>query len=347
MKILCALSSIEFTCEHIPGTFHSREIAHPIFSLPQKRLLAMTGKWAEGGLTPTDSYLLFLALLQSTDLIEWRIPVMRSEQTDSIVANNMEHLLRTVIKLPTVPNYEEVFPHYAISPDTRYLANVKYWIQNWHDRYDEFKSGYRSAHESAIIIRRENALARLIKSPHKKPADYAHALAEWAASAGSFPTFSVSSPFGSSLHAPIPCAEFWKEIIVRCTKDDYIFSIPDADLQELRDHCFDNIDAGSIFSHALFAILKRASERKNTFLDLGDPDIHSTYRILSSQQTAESANMTALIDSAPSTEPLREHYPSQFAFIRAKMRWNMAQKYGSSDSPDGPVPSASDPSDPV
>ena len=333
MKILCALSSIEFTCDHIPGTFYSRELAHPIFSLPQKRLLAMTGKWAEGGLTPTDSYLLFLALLNSTELIEWRIPAMRSPDTDSIVANNMEALLRTVIRLHTVPNYDTVFPHYAISQDTRYLANVRYWIQNWQDRYDEFKSGYKSAHESAIILRRENALARMIKSPHKKPSDYAHSLAEWAAMAGAFPSFIITSPFGSSLDAKITCAEFWKEIIIRCTKDDYIFSIPDNDLQELITHCEEHIDPGSIFSHALFTILRKAASRKKTFLDLGDPDIHSTYRILSTQQTAEAANLMALIDSAPATKPLREQYPSQFAFIRAMMRWNMAQRYGTSSSP--------------
>jgi len=330
MKILCAMSSVEFTCEHIPGSFHSGELTHPIFSLPQKRLLAMTGKWAEGGLTPTDSYLLFLALLNSTELVEWRIPVMRSPDTDSIVANNMEHLLRTVIKLPTIPSYEEVFPHYAVSTDTRYLGNVKYWIQNWHDRYNDYKAGYKSAHESAIIIRRENALARLIKSPHKKPADYAHALADWAASAGSFPTFLVTSPFGSSLNHQITCSDFWKEIIIRCTKDDYIFSIPDADLSELITHCEDHVDAGSIFSHALFTILRRAASRKKTFLDLGDPDIHSSYRILSSQQSAESANLIALIDSAPDDKPIREHYPSQFAYMKALMRWNMAQRYGRS-----------------
>ena len=332
MKILCALSSIEFDCSHFPGTFYSRELSHPIFSLPQKKLLAATAKWSSGELTPTDSYLLFLSLLRSSDLIDWRVPVIRTEQTNSIVANNMEALLRTVIKLNTVSDPDQIFPHYAISQDTRTLSNVRYWIENWQHAYEEYKSGYRSAHESAVLIRREAALARMIKNPHRPISAYSGELSIWAATAGNFPTFLVSSPFGSSLGQQISCAEFWKEIIVRCTKNDYIFSIPDSDLQELLEHCEEHIPIGSIYSHALFKILRSAQDRKKTFLDIGDPDVKSSYSLISSATTVESANMKALIDSAPSTEPRLEEYPSKFAYQRAKLRWDMAKKYAK-DSP--------------
>lgn len=332
MKILCSLSSLEFSCDHFPGTFYSRELHHPIFLLPQRKLLPYASKWASGSLTPTDSYLLFLALLRSSDLIEWRVPVSQCEQTASIVANNMESLLRTVIKLNTVTSHEEIFPHYAISNDTRFLTNVKYWIDNWEHCYQDFKSGYKSAHESAILIRRENALARLIKNPHRPISSYSGELSHWAEQAGQFPTFLVSSPFGSSLGQKISCAEFWKEIIVRCTKNDYIFSIPDGDLLELIEHCEEHIPIGSIFSHALFKILRDAQSRKRTFLDLGDPDLKSSYTLISSSANVEDANMKALIDSAPAEEPVREQYPSQFAYQKAKLRWDMAKKFGTSSA---------------
>lgn len=332
MKILCSLSSIEFECSHFPGTFYSRELSHPIFQLPQKKLLAATGKWASGELTPTDSYLLFLALLRSSDLIEWRVPVSRTEQTDSIVANNMESLLRTVIKLNTISEPELVFPHYAISNDTRFLSNVRYWIENWEHSYKEFKSGYKSAHESAILVRRENALARMIKNPHKPISSYSSELGHWASQAGAFPTFTVKSPFGSNLGTDISCSDFWKEIISRCTRNEYIFSIPDADLQELIEHCEEHIPIGSIYSHALFKILRDAQSRKRNFLDIGDPDLKSSYSLISSSASVESANMKALIDSAPLEAPIREQYPSQFAYAKAKLRWDMAKKFGTSVS---------------
>lgn len=334
MKILCALSSIEFDCSHFPGTFYSRELHHPIFSLPQKKLLAATSKWSSGELTSTDSYLLFLSLLRSSDLIDWRVPVIRTEQTDSIIANNMESLLRTVIKLNTVSDPAQTFPHYAISQDTRTLANVRYWIENWQHAYDEHKSGYKSAHESAALIRRENALARMIKNPHRPISAYSGELSIWAAAAGNFPTFPVSSPFGSSFGQQITCADFWKEIIVRCTKNDYIFSIPDGDLIELIEHCEEHIPIGSIYSHALFKILRDAQSRKRNFLDIGDPDVKSSYSLISSSASVESANMKALVDSAPATEPRIEQYPSRFAYQKAKLRWDMARKYAKDQASD-------------
>lgn len=335
MKILCSLSSVEFSVDHFPGTFYSREFYHPIFDLPQRKLLGYTGKWAAGHLTPTDSYLLFLSLLHSSNLVEWRVPVARTEQTEALVANNMEALIRSVIRLNTVTNPDQVFPHYAISNDTRFLSNVQYWIENWDHCYKEFKAGYRSAHESSALIRRENALSRLIRNPYKSVASYAAELAHWASQAGTFPTFLTTSPF-SKEPAQIPCADLWKEIIIRCARNEYIFGIPDRDLQELMLHCEDNIPMGSIQSHLLHRVLKDAIGRKRIFLDLGDPDIKTSYTILENSQSVEDANMKALIDSAPAELPVREHYPSEFQYRRAKLRWEMAQKFGRANPKEPP-----------
>ena len=112
MKILCSKSGIEFTAEHFPGTFFSRELSHPIFSLEQKKLLSYTGKWAAGELTPTDSYLLFLALLNSSEQIQFRTSCKRTPLTNSIVANNMEYLVRTVIKLNAIRTPGTLFPYF-------------------------------------------------------------------------------------------------------------------------------------------------------------------------------------------------------------------------------------------
>lgn len=158
MKILCALSGLEFTCEHFPGTFHTREANHPIFQLPQKKLLASLGKWSSGELTQTDSYLLFIALLHSTELVHFRTSIYRTEKTDALIANNMESLARAIIKMNAIRDTEKVFPSYVITPDTRTLENVRYWINNWLDEYTNWKDGYKSVHDSQKLIRRESAL---------------------------------------------------------------------------------------------------------------------------------------------------------------------------------------------
>lgn len=322
MKILCSYSSVEFDCSHFPGTFYSSELHHPIFNLPQKRLLSYTGKWAAGELTPTDSYLLFLALLHSSDHIIFRIPVFRNEQTNSIVANNMEYLVRTVIKLNTVTSPSTHFPHFVISPETRFLQNVHYWIETWDEKYKDSQSRRMREYDDRKLVQREAALQRLIKNPHRPIRDYASQLAEWAAAAGSFPTFLTKSPFNTS---SIPLSEYWKAIISKCARDESLFSIPDKDLTELIEHCEDNIPAGSIYSNALFKLLRSAASKKQNFLKLDDFDLRSGYSLLDSNASPLEANLKAVVDSAPLEEPRPEQYPTKFQFMRAKLRWDMAQ----------------------
>lgn len=325
MKILCSRSGVEFECSHFPGTFYSSELHHPIFSLPQKRLISYTGKWAAGELTPTDSYLLFLAILNSSDHIIFRVSVFRDERTQAVIAQNMEYLVRTVIKLNTVVNPSVSFPHFAITPETRFLHNVHYWIETWDEAYKDFASGKAREYDDRKLLHREMALQRMIKNPHRKISDYATQLAEWAAQAGSFPSFLTSSPFNTS---QIPLAEYWKSIIQKCARDEALYSIPDKDLQELLDHCEDEIPAGSIYSNALFKLLRHAHEKKKNFFRLDDFDLSSGYKILSETDTVETANLKALIDSAPQEEPRLEQYPTKFQFMRAKLRWDMAKRAG-------------------
>jgi hypothetical protein len=324
MKVLCAYSSVEFTCEHFPGYLSSREAAHPLFQVPQKKLLSYLGKWAQSGLTPTDSYLLFLALLNSSDLVDFRVPAIRTESTDAIIAQNMESLCKVLAKLNTVVSPAVVFPHYVISPETRTLDNVHYWITNWENAYQEFLSGYRSAHESAKLRTREAALERLIKNPHKPIASYAGQIADWAAVAGTFPTFIVINPHNS---LKVSCADYWKYLIAKCAYEEQIFAIRRKDLEELLEHCEENIPIGSIYSNALFRIIRHALERQKNFLGLGDLDItKASYTILSADTSTEAANMRILVDSAPEHCPRPEEYPTKFAYMKAKLRWDMAQK---------------------
>lgn len=325
MRILCSLSSVQFSCEHIPGFLDHGEAYHPVFNLPQKKLLSYLGKWASGtALTPTDNYLLFLAILRSSELVHFRVPAIQTEQTQSIIAQNMESLARTISRLNTVSHPSAVFPQYVISPETKNLSNVQWWIQNWNDSYKDFQSGYKSAHESQKLILRESALERLIKNPHRPVSSYSSKIADWAAVAGTFPTFTIKSPFTGLATS---CMDYWKLIISRCANENQVFSIPRNDLVELLEHCEENISIGSIFSNALFKVLRHALDRQKNYLGLGDLDLSSgSYKILNPSDSVESANLHAMIQSAPKSKPTPEQYPTKMEYMKAKLRWDLMQK---------------------
>ena len=327
MKILCSISSLEFTCEHFPGNLYQGEASHPIFNLPQKKLLSYLGKWGANELTPTDSYLLFLALLNSSELVQFRVPAIRTKETESIIALNMENLAKTVLTLNVTQNPSIYFPSYVITPDTKDLHNVQYWIQNWKDSYQEFKEskskGLDDRDAWKKLDHRQSALERLIKNPHRAISSYSNQLADWAIIAGKFPQSNTISRINNQ---PCTIADYWKQIIIKASTDEGLFSLNHNDLEELIEHCETEIPIGTIYSNALFKVLRHAKEKHKNFLGLGDLT-ETTYEILNSSDSVEDANIRAIIQAAPENMPKLEDYPNKLAYMKAKLRYDMSRKY--------------------
>lgn len=335
-KILCAYSGISFKVEHFPVTLESRECYHPVFAIPPKKLVIYYQQWVAGKLTETESYLLFLALLNSTELIEWRVPVKQTEEIASLVANHMPSLFQTVTKLSGIKHPRFSVPTIAITPDTSTLNNIKYWLSTWNTCYIDFLSGLGREELRSKLARREAGLEKLIKSPQIKPEKYAGLLAAWAAEAGNFPEFMTLD----SNNEHVSLSTYWQDIIVRCYRTENILAIPAKDLAELTAHCEEHIEAtGSIFSFHLFAALEEGKSRQTSFFGLGDMMALTAenpgFRVLDSKTNVEDANISVLIDSAPISKPNRTDYPSDFAYLKAKTKWELAVKYSDSSETGG------------
>jgi len=321
MKILCKYSGLEFQVQHFPFSLHSRECAHPVFSIPQLKLITVLAKKYPAELHPTDSYLGFLALLHSTGRFDWRVPCIYTPQMDSIIAHNMESLIRIIGITSAITHPAFQIPAFVITPETRSLTTINHWIEICYQCYQQFQDGNKKAQLHDRIVRREQAMERIIKDPAKNPANYANQLAEWAALAGEFPTGTVPVD-GKQL----ALSEYWKSMIRKAARGEAVFSLNDTDLVELIEHCEDVIPHGSIYAHALMKVLREAQDRKKNFLGLGDLDIRtSTYRILSDTDSVENANIMAMIDSAPVERPVASNYPSKIAYLRAEYKWKAAQ----------------------
>lgn len=329
MKALCSISSIEFTVEHFPGSLYSREVMHPVFYIPQKKLLSYLGKYSTpGAFTPVDSYLYFLALLNSTDLVHYRVPVYRGERTASIIAQQMEPLVKCISRINSVQNPAFNFPQFIITPENRYLETIDIMIESCNNAYDEYKNGYVTAQDSQRLIRRELALERLIKNPHRNTRQFGLSISEWAADAGEFPNtpmFEGRKMLGRTI------SDYWKEIIqIACSGQNY-FSINPTHLAELLEHCELNIPFGTIQSHALFKALRTVRDKHKNFLGFDEVDISSkggNYSFLGEKDGIENANIRAMIQAAPSEEPIRSNYPNTIAYLKALSRWNLAKDSG-------------------
>lgn len=314
-KILCSYSSLYFNVEHFPIRLTQGESHHPVFDIPLKKLWKLFPKWQAGELDSVDSYLYYLSLLKQTDLVEFRTAASYTEFTDQIVSQNMESLYETIGHIVAIRNPRFILPRFVISHETRNLSNTKHWIALWQEAYNDFCDGLKDQDTRTKLQKREAALERLIKNPAIKLEKYSHLLAGWAAIAGNFPIFAVSVR-----GITMSCSEYWQDIIVKCYRNVDIIQIPERDLVELIEHCETEIELGSIFSYQLFTTLREGLETIQGFFGIGQ----SQFSILSSDSDVEQSNLQLLINDAPASEPVRSQYPTEFAFLKARMKWSLA-----------------------
>lgn len=319
MKATCAYSGIQFTCEHFPASVSSSELVHPIFYLKASKLLSYIPAWADGSLNETDSYLLFLALLNSTEQVDWRTPILRTERTNQLVALNMEKLASLSTSILQVKKRREVLPAFTIAPDSRNLNNVADWLVVWEQALQDYKQGYRATTTLQKIRDAETYLERVIKDSTRDTSSFSKVLANWADLAGNFPRFLTTTPSGTK----IPLNTYWKELIVRSCLADGIFSISQKDLEELIEHCEQEIPHGSIYARRLMKVLKDTAKSQRDFFG----DLDTSFTILNPDTSVEDANKVALMASAPSEVPVRGNYPTLAAYLRAKIAYDMVQTY--------------------
>lgn len=320
-RVICGISNIPFKVSHIPMTLYNREYEHPIFHLPQKKLLGLYSVYTKGSLTDIDSYLLFLALLKSTDSVKFIVPAEITRDTPRLIANNISNLVNVIWSTNAImhPGFKQ--PKFYIRKDTANLANINMWIHAWKQNIAEFKLGIDRSTEIEKLKVVENKLAKLIFTPEAGETRLAAAAADWADKAAGFPTAKRDK---------------WKLIIRKCYNLESMFSTPKADLLEIQRFCEENIEAGSIQYHTLMKTIRTGIANHNDFLGLTNFSTSKTsdlgYTLLPNNTDKEEAALLSIVANAPKENPKPEDYPTKLAFLRAKLAYREALKLNTTNT---------------
>jgi hypothetical protein len=326
-KFTCGISGLRCEVSYLPISLDSREYAHPIFFLPQKKLLGLVSKYEHGELGDIESYLLYLALFNSTDLVEFRVPASYDPKTTPyILANGIEPLAKIAFKLNaiTVPSFQ--CPKFVITPDTKNLSNSLHWIHAWESSLNDFMEGNRRRVINEEIEAIEARIYRMILDPNVKPEKHANTLAIWAAKAASFPEYQTKT---ETIFGNMSLCEYWQLIIRKCVNEKAIFDVPAKDIAELIEHCETNLELGTIYSHSLLNLLRDGREKQISYLGLGNLDeytLSEPFVILEDSDDTGDANLISVINSAPTIEPKRMDYKSEFDYQRARIRYLAAKR---------------------
>jgi len=320
-RITCPISGIKFKCEHVPMSIASNDYAHPIFYLPQRKLLGLYTTYTKGNLTDTDSYLLFLALLHSTGNVSFSVPATQTNQTQFIIAANIAQLVRVMWQTDSIvhPSFRQ--PSYVVREDTADLSNIKLWIGAWSKNIIDFKQGLDRLSDLEKLTKIEKKLTKLIFTPEAGNIKLAAAAADWADKAAVFPKHK---------------RETWKGIIRKCYNLSAMFSTPKKELMELKSYCEENLEVGSVHFHTLMNILKTGIANHNDFLGLGALEGTTKakdcgYTLLETDNTKNEAALLDIISNAPIEAPIESNYQSKLAYLRAKLAYKQATKVSKGD----------------
>lgn len=309
--IICAISGIKLKVSHVPMHL-SEEIGyyHPIFGLPYRKLFGLYSKHCKGQLTPTDSYLLFLSFLHASGQVRWKHHATLDPdniQTEILIENNLRQLITVVELTHAIVNPRFKQPSFVVTQENSDLQQIPLWIRAWEDNLEAFRNNYCAVQEHDELVRVEKQLTYYIKSG-LDTVQYSAILANWAAKAGDFPPDKV---------------EYWKKLIRSCYNMEKMFSTPTADLKELKAWIEENIEPGSIHYHELYATIKTGLANQNDFLGLGD---FTGYTLLPVDTTKNDEQVLALVATAPTEPPKRTDYPSEVEYLRARLKYTVANR---------------------
>jgi len=314
-KVQCAISGVTFNCSYLGGTYipASAGYFHPIFAANYTQLHSLYTAHCKGRLPATDSYLLFLAFLHSSEQIEWaHHTTLKPDGAIAIklVENNLSQLIAVLDKSAVIQHPAFHQPSYKVTRDNSTLATISVWIADWQENIDAFLFGKADEKVFEALKKVENKLSYLILSG-EPPESYSPIIASWASKTAEFPAEKDKE---------------WQKVIRSCFSTTKMFNTPLALLKEVKDFCECNIEVGSIHFHTLSEVLREGIRRHTDYL--GGSSLALGYTLLETLPDREAelkgeAEVAEIAAKAPSTYPKKEDYSTSFEFTKAKLAYRV------------------------
>lgn len=353
MKLLCPLSGIRYEV----GTFKlsnykEQKVPHPFLSFPLNEVLgSCLPRFANESLFEEDLHLFGTYLISKLPVERWGNPLLEKESFSywtPFWLSHIEQLASTVKRLDgkkpkNIPTFN-VFSEGETHP----LSNLKEWLKEANLCINEFyapiseealkrnkdfranlsEEQFSSEAQCNAVI--EKILRGSLSSPREKQ-KFPELISNWAAKVGDFP----NSVFRDSKGNRSTVRTFWKQIIQdafdlgangRGYSNILTSDVTIADLEELQEHCMENIPAGTLQSRALWEELGKLKE---VILEFKSPSRSSdlSIEILSSQDIESILGEVSHIVPMKNQEnddpdmPRKEDYPTLSSFVKAKMAY--------------------------
>lgn len=336
MKLTCTKSGIaltvpEFAKSALPDGAH--HYTHPIFSATPKVLIRCMDDFLAQRLAPQETILLFLAIADSTGHMVFRHPFQCPTSEDGVLdaaalfSAHMQGLASVATKVSALKGSDAEIPKFVCERPLQQntAAELVRCVAVWQEALDAFAAGHLSATKARQVLRLEEHLARATKLLQTRPGTYANTIAEWACLVGAFP----DNPVSTHKHSRIAKSEHFKEVIKSCIlRDGKALA---TEIAQVLEFCEDNIsvEEHTIHGLALFEALRQEYRVKFSTLGYSLSVPRASSVPLTRDEEAAKAREVALLQEirsgAPTEQPTRKSFSSDFAFMRAMAAWRASQ----------------------
>ena len=311
MKVICAKTNIAYTTSGY-SNFVIRS-THPLFSASYETLLEVAKSWRRGELSEGERRVLFVALLDSTRLLDWECAATPAPDT---VQKYMEYLLMTVdwihatgkriplnrIAINSSTCTLESKHHYdSDGVEKTAYAGIRVWLNNWNNTQREFTM---SSHMQSVrdkIAKSQDKLLRLIRNEREDSDSYARGLATW---------------FLQASNAPKALHTYWTELFL--LKRPAVWNASCTDLDELVEHFQDNVPLVSPYAMAAYRhIVAIRRDCKEGILSAITGTVTgngaANYTII--QEQTEIDNIAAAVAQAGESAPIEREFSSKTQYL--------------------------------
>lgn len=175
MRVVCNKSGVEFAT----GGFNSLRIAntHPLIGAQFHVLEEAMEHYHSGKLSNEEKRVLFIALLDSTQLVEFRCACAPTRRT---IARYMEYLYRTALwKYAIGERLDNNLARIAINTETRELKNIGTWLLTWNIAKREATSASHAISIRVQVQAAEEKLLRMLRNNKQDADSFKKMLCDW------------------------------------------------------------------------------------------------------------------------------------------------------------------------
>lgn len=319
MIVTCSLTGLEFRTQYLGKVKVYQQ--HPVFSLPLPNLLAQAENWITGKLSDTETKLLFLALLKSTDLVTFssREGDKANYINPSIktINSNMERLLSTCT---WIENYSAAvtFPRFIVTKNNHSLDNISIILDAWANAKNLARENYSEKTTREILDKKAEALDKLLRKVYDKPKTYPRILGTWALDVANCPTYLRDS---------------WLDMF--CRKGTALWNTDKEDYELLLDYFETNAVFMEYTSNGNLKALTtlrylRELVKENQEGCLGSLTsfsiVENDFELNSLQAITNSTNSNINAVVLGEKFPVAEDYNNRLDFIKAKIAWKAREQ---------------------